>query len=72
MVAYVPPAHVGPISVDMAAMSGPARARWFDPTSGAFRDIATGLANTGVRSFAPPGHNSAGENDWVLLLDSPA
>ena len=55
MVAYIPPAHVGSISLDMTTMGGEARARWFDPTSGAFRDIATVLSNTGVRSFAPPG-----------------
>ena len=71
MVAYVPPAHVGSIVVDMAAMSGSTRARWFDPTSGAFRDIAIGLAPTGLRSFLPPGRNSANETDWVLLLESP-
>jgi hypothetical protein len=34
--------------VDMAAMSGSTRARWFDPTSGAFRDIAVGLAHDGI------------------------
>jgi hypothetical protein len=71
MVAYVPPAHVGPISVNMATMCGPVRARWFDPTSGAFLDIATGLANAGQYSFVPPGSNSAGSSDWVLLLESP-
>lgn len=71
MIAYVPPAHVGPVSVDMAAMVGPTRARWFDPTSGAFRDIATGLANSGQHTFASPGPNSAGSADWVLLLESP-
>ncbi len=71
MVAYIPPAHVGSISVDMAAMRGPALARWFDPTSGAFRDIGSALPNTGTRSFTPPGPNSAGEKDWVLLLETP-
>ena len=67
--AYVPPAHSGPITVDMAAMSGPTRARWFDPTSAAYTDIGTGLANTGTRSFTPPGNNSVGAKDWVLVLD---
>jgi hypothetical protein len=73
LVAYLPPAHSGPISVDMGAMSGPARARWFDPTSGAYIGIGTGLTNTGSRSFTTPGNNSAGTKDWALVLNkSPA
>jgi hypothetical protein len=71
LVVYVPPAHSGPITVDMGAMGGPARARWFDPTSGTYTDIGTGLANTGSRSFTTPGNNGAGAKDWVLLLDLP-
>jgi hypothetical protein len=70
LVAYVPPAHTGAITVDMRAMGGPARGRWFDPTSGAYTDIGTGLANTGSRSFTTPGNNSAGSKDWVLVLDT--
>lgn len=27
------------------------------------------LPNVGQRLFTPPGPNSAGENDWVLVLD---
>jgi hypothetical protein len=69
MVAYVPPAHSGTITVDMRALSGPGRARWFDPTSAAYTTIGTGLANTGSRTFTPPGNNSAGAKDWVLVLD---
>ena len=69
LVAYVPPAHSGPFSVDMSAMSGPARARWFDPTSAAYSVIATGLTNTNSRSFTTMGINSAGGKDWVLVLD---
>jgi hypothetical protein len=71
LVAYIPPAHSGAISVDMAAMSGPARARWFDPTSATYTTIATGLANSGSRSFTIPGSNSTGQQDWVLVVDIP-
>jgi hypothetical protein len=71
LVAYIPPAHSGAISVDMAAMSGPARARWFDPTSATYTSIGTGLANTGSRSFTIPGSNSTGQQDWVLVVDIP-
>jgi uncharacterized protein DUF4038/collagenase-like protein with putative collagen-binding domain len=69
LVAYIPPDHSGPLSVDMGAMSGTARARWFDPTNGVYTIIGTGLANTGSRSFSPPGNNSVGARDWVLVLD---
>ena len=71
MVAYIPPAHLGPISLDMTMMRGPVRARWFDPTNGEYTDVASGLDNTGPHSFSPPGRNKAGANDWVLLLESP-
>ena len=69
LVAYIPPDHSGAISVDLAAMSGLSRARWFDPTSAAYTVIATGLSNSGSRSFTPPGSNSAGGRDWILTLD---
>ena len=67
--AYIPPAHSGAISVDMAALSGLVRARWFDPTSAAYTDIGIGLTNSGSRAFTPPGNNSVGQTDWVLVLD---
>lgn len=71
LVAYVPPAHSGSITVDMAAMSGLTRARWFDPTSGAYSVIGTGITNSSTHDFMPPGNNSAEAKDWVLVLDVP-
>lgn len=71
LVAYIPPAHSGPITVDMGAMSGLTRARWFDPTSAAYSDAGTALTNSGKWSFTPNGVNSVGANDWVLVLDVP-
>lgn len=71
LVAYLPPAHNGPITVDMGVMSGPVDARWFDPTSAVYADIGTGLTNAGSRSFTTPGDNSAGAKDWVLVLKVP-
>jgi hypothetical protein len=68
-VAYVPPSHTGPLSVDMSVMKGPARARWFDPTAGVFINIASALTGQGSRSFMSPGTNAAGATDWVLMLD---
>jgi hypothetical protein len=68
LVAYVPPDHVGSITVDMGALHGASRARWFDPTSGTYVLAETSLL-PGPVVFAPPGPNSAGENDWVLVID---
>jgi hypothetical protein len=69
LLAYVPPAHVGAISVDMTVLSGSARARWFDPTSSTYVTIATSMPNTGSPSFSTPGVNSAGGTDWLLVID---
>jgi len=70
LVAYVPPAHSGSITIDLAALSGSARARWFNPTTGEYVAIAT-LKNEGTREFVPPGDNGSGQHDWVLVLDRP-
>lgn len=70
LVAYCPPDRWGPFEVDLRAMRGPVRARWFDPTSGGYRDIVTGLSNQESRSFNVPGKNSAGELDWVLVIEA--
>ena len=69
LVAYVPPDHVGPIEIDMTAMSRPVRARWFNPTSAEYTLIGT-IANTGTSNFMPPGNNGTGFTDWVLVLDT--
>jgi len=70
LVAYIPPDHNGTITVDMGAMGGPSQARWFDPTSATYIGIGTGLPNSGTRTFNPPGNNSVGETDWVLLIET--
>jgi hypothetical protein len=70
LVAYVPGVRV---TIDLSAMAGPARARWFDPTAARWVDITSGafsLAATGHRAFVPPGPNGAAASDWVLVLDS--
>jgi hypothetical protein len=69
LVAYVGPGHSGDVTIDLGKMSGSTKGRWFDPTSGSDQDIGT-LANSGTRSFSPPGANAAGEGDWVLILTS--
>lgn len=68
LVAYVPPHHLGAITVDMTVMSGPMRARWFNPATAAYTVIGT-FANTGTQNFVPPGNNGTGFTDWVLLME---
>jgi len=69
LVAYVPPNHLGPITIDMTVMSGPTRARWFNPTTAAYTGAGIGLSPHGTMAFAPPGDNGTGFSDWVLLLE---
>jgi hypothetical protein len=69
MVAYLPTSRT--LTVDMDQLAAPVRARWYDPTDGTFhRDRRALLPNHGLREFTPPGRNSAGDGDWVLVLDS--
>jgi hypothetical protein len=55
-------------TVHMNAFSGPVTAQWYDPTNGTYTPIGSGLANSGSRTFTSPGANSAGDNDWLLVL----
>jgi hypothetical protein len=75
LLAYIPTPAAGDtsartITVDMTAMQGPTRARWFNPATGLFTDIGSGLANSGTQSFTSPGDNGTGTNDWLLVLDA--
>ena len=58
------------LTVDMTAMSGATRARWFNPATGTFTDIGSAYDRTGTRSFTSPGDNGTGTNDWLLVLDA--
>lgn len=68
-VAYLPAG--GSITIAFGAMTpNVVRARWMDPGSGAFT-TATGspFVGGGSSSLTSPGTNSAGDADWVLVLD---
>ena len=59
------------ITVDMTKMRGPASARWFDPTNAKYTAIAgSPFPNTEKKTFSAPGNNSAGDPDWVLVLEN--
>lgn len=73
LVAYVPDAHQGSLTVAMSGLHGSARARWYDPSSGTYvadrSGAGYGLPNTGTQTFTTPGTNAASAGDWVLVLD---
>src|SRR5262249_15068623 len=60
-VAYKPASGTSAQSftVNMSRFTGPVTAQWFDPTTGTFTSIDSGLANSGTRTFTAPGTNSA-------------
>jgi len=68
VMAYLPTART--VTVDMNQLSGPARARWYDPVVGRFTNIADSpVANTGSSAFTTPGTHADGAEDWVLVLE---
>jgi hypothetical protein len=68
LLAYLPPQHTGSVTIDMSLMRSSTTARWWDPTNGAYTNDSVGLSNSGTRTFARPGNNSAGNADWLLVL----
>ena len=67
--AYMPTSRT--ITVAMSSLAAPAYASWYDPSNGTFSAIpGSPLANTGTRTFTPPGANGDGDGDWVLLLEA--
>ena len=71
VMAYLP--TVRTITVDMSKLASVAAARWYDPTNGEYANInGSPFANTGSRKFTPPGNNSSGDGDWVLVLETSA
>ncbi len=70
--AYIPSTGTGTrtITVNLARLSGPAHARWYNPTDGTYLAIdGSPFANSGLREFTTPGDNGTGTNDWVLVLE---
>lgn len=69
LVAYLPQAHPGSVTLDLSALNGPARARFWDPTSGQFVPLGR-FANKGPIEFERPGPNASGDSDWLLVLET--
>lgn len=70
LVAYVSPGHSGTVTIDMTKMAATSDARWFDPTDASYTVIGS-FANTGTHAFTLPTANSAGDHDFVLVLEVP-
>jgi Protein of unknown function (DUF4038)/Putative collagen-binding domain of a collagenase len=65
---YIPTGRL--ITVNLARLSGPITARWYDPTTGNYQSIAgSPFPNTGTRDFTTPGVHADGAGDWVLVLE---
>jgi hypothetical protein len=68
VIAYLP--TVRSVTVNLAQLSAPATARWYDPSNGAYITIlGSPFNNSGSRVFRPGGPNSSGAGDWVLVLE---
>jgi hypothetical protein len=68
-IAYIPKDE--PIGIDLGKLTGPVRARFYDPTSGEFTPVpGSPFVANGERSFQVPGRNASGDSDWALVLDS--
>ena len=72
ILAYVPPTGTSAktFSVDLRGMGSTTRARWFNPTSGAYTTIGNFANTLSAQSFTTPGNNGSGTNDWVLVVDA--
>jgi len=69
VIAYTP--ALQSLTVDMSKLSAKAVARWYDPSNGRYVPAAgSPVANSGSRSFTPPGSNGDGDDDWVLVLET--
>lgn len=68
-IVYLPEGRA--ITVNLARLGGsPSTTLWFDPTDGSTRN-AHAVPAGGHHRFTPPGPNSSGNSDWVLVLERP-
>jgi hypothetical protein len=66
--AYLP--SIRTVKIDLSKFSAPVTARWFDPTNATFAAISgSPFPNSGTHQFTPTGANSAGDQDWVIVLE---
>ena len=69
LVAYIPDAHSGAFTVSLTTFtSSHIVGAWYDPTNGTYAPTSGSPYSGSSQSFTVPGANSAGNNDWVLML----
>jgi hypothetical protein len=69
-VVYTPVRHT--LTIALTNFGRPVTARWYDPTANTFAVIpGSPFPEIGTHNFTTPGNNSAGDGDWVLLLEAP-
>ena len=57
------------VCVNMQRFRSAVTAKWFDPSSGIYKNVAGTFKNSGVSYFTPPSlTNSKGFDDWVLVV----
>jgi hypothetical protein len=68
--AYRPATGANPqhFVVNLDAFAGSVTARWYDPTAGTDTSLGS-FDNSGMHTFDSPSTNSAGQNDFVLILE---
>lgn len=70
ILAYTPVSTT--LTVNMTKLQGSITAQWYDPTNNSYIAISgSPFTNIGTHNFSTPGNNSAGDPDWVLVLQSP-
>jgi hypothetical protein len=70
-VVYDPTGVSVTVALSQMASGENTTARWYDPTDGAYTAVTgSPFADTGSQTFTTPGANSAGDADWVLLLQA--
>jgi hypothetical protein len=64
---YAPRAHA--LTLDIGRLAAMPRLRWFDPSNGAYTDIALSSGQDRTRvTLTPDRRNAAGFGDWVLVV----
>ena len=68
-VVYTPVSHT--LTIALSKFSNAVTVRWFDPTANTYTPISgSPFPNSGTHNFTTPGNNSAGDGDWILILET--
>ncbi len=66
---YTPVRHR--LTIALTNFSSPVTAHWYDLTANTFAAISgSPFPEIGTHNFTTPGKNSAGDGDWVLVLEA--